>query len=108
MFKKIMITVVFVGLLAVLVLGGINRTLAKSESEPANYVKASRDDSHDDSTPQGRGQGQGNSQNVNESFERKGLADVTIEEPVVHEENPNNGQGRSETQGSRGFRGGSK
>jgi hypothetical protein len=110
MFKKIFIAVLFIGLFAALVLGGINRTLAKSENEPVNYERANRVEDHEVSEPQGRGQGRGNSQTDVENFERKEPADTPSEDAETHEGNPYNGQGRSEErgQGGRGFGGGSK
>ena len=104
MFKKFFITVVFIGLFAALVFGGINRTMAKSDNEPVNYERANQVEEHEVGEPQGRGQGRGNSQTDVESFERKGLADTLNEDTEIHEGNPYNGQGRSEAlgQGGRG------
>ena len=114
MFKKILIGIAFVGLIAALVWGGVNRTLAKSGSSPDNYGGKNLENSSDVGENQTRRQGQGGYSSRNLDFDgidnggpinEAGLHD---ENQLTHEGDPSNGQGRFGNNGGRGFGRGSR
>jgi len=109
MFKKILFGVIFIGLLAALIWGGVNRTLAKTESSTDSYSGRNWDDGDQGTSNGSRRQGRDSSESLDEDHEDRAYRgqvsknDPPDDDTLDDEYTPYDGGGRFGDTGRQGL-----